>query len=70
MKKHQILLFVLLFPLILLAQKNWSPEQVLKIKNVSFWWLIITVDSRSFCSLQGCEYPKLKIGNYFLILNF
>ena len=35
MKKYQLLLFVYLLPLILLAQKNWSPEQVLKIKNVS-----------------------------------
>lgn len=35
MKKHQLLLFVFFFPLLLLAQKNWSPEQVLKIKNVS-----------------------------------
>ena len=35
MKKYQLLLFVFLLPFVLLAQKNWSPEQVLKIKNVS-----------------------------------
>jgi len=35
MKKYQLLLFVILLPFVLLAQKNWSPEQVLKIKNVS-----------------------------------
>ena len=35
MKKYQLLLFVFLLPFILLAQKNWSPEQVLKIKNIS-----------------------------------
>ncbi|MSP08492.1 MAG: S9 family peptidase [Chitinophagaceae bacterium] len=35
MKIHQMLSFVFLFPFILMAQKNWSPEQVLKIKNVS-----------------------------------
>jgi len=35
MKKYQVLLFVTLSPFVLLAQKNWSPEQVLKIKNIS-----------------------------------
>jgi dipeptidyl aminopeptidase/acylaminoacyl peptidase len=35
MKKFQVLLFVILLPFVLLAQKNWSPEQVLKIKNIS-----------------------------------
>jgi dipeptidyl aminopeptidase/acylaminoacyl peptidase len=35
MKKYQLLLFVILLPFVLLAQKNWSPEQVLKIKNIS-----------------------------------
>jgi dipeptidyl aminopeptidase/acylaminoacyl peptidase len=35
MKKYQVLLFVILFPFVLMAQKNWSPEQVLKIKNIS-----------------------------------
>ena len=29
MKKYQLLLFVFLLPFILLAQKNWSPAQVL-----------------------------------------
>ena len=35
MKLLQMLSFVFLFPMLLMAQKNWSPEQVLKIKNVS-----------------------------------
>ncbi|MFN6245932.1 MAG: S9 family peptidase [Chitinophagaceae bacterium] len=35
MKKYQILLFAFLFPFFVIAQKNWSPEQVLKIKNIS-----------------------------------
>jgi dipeptidyl aminopeptidase/acylaminoacyl peptidase len=35
MKKYQLLLFVFLLPFVLLAQKNWSPAQVLKIKNIS-----------------------------------
>jgi dipeptidyl aminopeptidase/acylaminoacyl peptidase len=35
MKKYLVLLFVILLPFVLLAQKNWSPEQVLKIKNLS-----------------------------------
>lgn len=35
MKILQMLSFVFLFPMLLMAQKNWSPEQVLKIKNVS-----------------------------------
>ena len=35
MKKYLVLLFVIILPFVSLAQKNWSPEQVLKIKNLS-----------------------------------
>jgi len=35
MKKYQILLLAIMLPFVLLAQKNWSPEQVLKMKNIS-----------------------------------
>ena len=33
--KPKLLLALLLFPVFMLAQKNWSPEQCLKIKNIT-----------------------------------
>src|SRR5436190_756315 len=33
--KPRFLLAALLFPVVMLAQKNWSPEQCLKIKNIT-----------------------------------
>ena len=35
MKSKLLLVAIHFFPLIILAQKNWSPEQCLKIKNIS-----------------------------------
>lgn len=35
MKQKLLLVIVFMFPLYLIAQKNWTPEQALKIKNIS-----------------------------------
>jgi dipeptidyl aminopeptidase/acylaminoacyl peptidase len=35
MKQKRLIVIVFMFPLCLVAQKNWTPEQALKIKNIS-----------------------------------